>query len=129
MKLSLFLIVLLGLVAASLVNGHCVRKDDSAVAVLGINGTAAEMESVESEEEGGVKKFFKTLGCEIVDAGRTVKESVKTGYQYVKNKLRSNKDKEVEAEVLPIPNPEQQPENEFNIDVRMLATETSSAKP
>lgn len=91
MKLSLFLIVLLGVVALCQVNASCVRKDTVEGAVSGTLTDIKEGLGMESEESG-VKKFFKKLGCDIVDAGRTVGEGVQSGYEYVKDKLTPKKE-------------------------------------
>lgn len=97
MRFSVFLVVLLG-VAVCLVHGGCVPKDSlQAKAKELLPSGIVEPES----EESGVSKFFKDLGCDIADAGRQVKEGVKTGYEYVKDKLTPKKDPmdEVEAKV------------------------------
>ena len=86
MKLSLFLVVLLG-VAVCLVSAGCPRKGS-------VEGTFSDIKEglgMESEESG-VKKFFKKLGCDIVDVGRTVGDSVSSGYEYVKDKLTPKKE-------------------------------------
>lgn len=89
MKLSLFLVVLLG-VAICHVNGGCVKKDTLEGA---ISGTVTDVKvglGVE-EEESGLKKFFKNLGCDIADAGRSVQKGVESGYDYLKDKLTPEK--------------------------------------
>lgn len=90
MRLSLFLVVLLG-VAVCLVHGSCVRKDTLEGAVSGTYTDIKVGLGMESEESG-VKKFFKKLGCDIADAGRTVGDSVQSGYEYVKDKLTPKKE-------------------------------------
>lgn len=115
MKLSLFLVVLLGVAICS-VHSHCVRKDSLEGMAKDILPSNITMDSEESDESG-VKKFFKKLGCDIVEAGHKVKDGVKSGYEYVKDKLTPNKDKVEIADVVSIPNPEGKQEI-FDIDVR-----------
>lgn len=97
MKLSLFLVVLLG-VAVCLVNGGCVRKDTVEGAVSGTLTDIKEGLGMESEESG-VSKFFKNLGCDIADAGRSVKDGVESGYEYVKDKLTPGKKEVTDIDV------------------------------
>lgn len=89
MKLSLFLVVLFG-VAVCLVHGGCVRKDSLA-------GMAADI-LPKKEEDSSVGQFFKDLGCDIADAGRSVKDGVQTGYEYVKKKLTPKTEAEEAAD-------------------------------
>lgn len=67
------------------------RKDTVEGAVQGTFSDIKEGLGMESEESG-VKKFFKKLGCDIADAGRSVGDGVVSGYEYVKEKLTPKKD-------------------------------------
>lgn len=90
MKLSLCLVVLLG-ASVCLVNAACPRKDTVEGVVQGTLSDVKGSLGMESEESG-VQDFFKKIGCGIVDAGRTVGDSVQSGYEYVKDKLTPNKE-------------------------------------
>lgn len=90
MNFSLSLIVLLG-ASVCLVNAACPRKDTVEGVVQGTLTDVKVGLGMESEESG-VGKFFKKLGCDIVDAGRSVGDSVASGYEYVKDKLAPKKE-------------------------------------
>lgn len=74
-----------------LVHGGCPRKDTVEGAVQGTLSDIKGGLGMESEESD-VSKFFKKIGCGIVDAGRTVGDSVSSGYDYVKDKLTPKND-------------------------------------